>query len=182
MSRRSAVSPSLLAVLCLALAPAAARAQAIPPACRPLIEARRKQLQTPNHSYETETPSHPGAQATTHESITTGGVMYILYQGHWRRSPLTPQAALAQLEENLANAKRFSCQHVGDESVGGVPAAVYTAHSEDENVTVDARTWVARGSGLVLRTEEDLDIGGGPKRHISIRYDYANVRAPAGVP
>jgi hypothetical protein len=181
MSHRSGISPSLLAALCFAMAPAVSRAQAIPPACRPLIEARRKQLLTPNHSFMTETPLRPGGKATTHESISVGGVMYILYQGQWRRSPLTPQAALEQLQQNLANAKQFSCQHVGDESVAGVPAAVYTAHSEDENVKADARTWVAKGSGLVLRTEEDLDVGGGEKRHISIRYEYTNVRAPAGV-
>jgi hypothetical protein len=34
---------------------------------------------------------------------------------------------------------------------------------------------------LVLRTEQDMDIGDGVKRHISIRYEYANIHAPAGV-
>jgi hypothetical protein len=40
---------------------------------------------------------------------------------------------------------------------------------------------VAKGSGLILRLEEDLDVGDGDKRHISMRYDYTNVQAPAGV-
>lgn len=179
MSRRRAISPSLLAVLCFTIAPALARAQAIPAACRPLIDARKKQIVTPNHAYATE---GQGAGATTHESITAGGVMYIRYQGQWRRSPLTPQAALEQLQENLADTKGFFCQVVGDESVAGVAATVYTSHDENDTIKADARVWVAKGSGLVLRTEEDLDTGGPTgKRHISIRYDYANVRAPAGV-
>jgi hypothetical protein len=32
-----------------------------------------------------------------------------------------------------------------------------------------------------LRTEEDVDAGDAGKRHISIRYEYADVRPPAGV-
>lgn len=70
---------------------------------------------------------------------------------------------------------------MGNESVNGVPAAVYVAHSETEDLKADARTWVATGSGLVLRTEEDLDTGNGDKRHLSLRYEYANVHVPAGV-
>ncbi|HET8834364.1 MAG TPA: hypothetical protein VFN08_06510 [Gemmatimonadales bacterium] len=45
----------------------------------------------------------------------------------------------------------------------------------------DARVWVAREAGVVLRTEEDVDAGDAGKRHISIRYEYADVHAPAGV-
>lgn len=179
MIHRTAVTRVLLAVLCIAIAPALACAQAIPAACRPLVDARKKQIMTPYHAYATE---GQGAGATTHESISTGGITYIQYRGQWRRSPLTPQAALEQLQENLADAKGFSCQVVGDETVAGVPATVYTSHEENDDIKADARTWVAKGSVLVLRTEEDLDTGGPlGKRHISIRYEYANVRAPAGV-
>jgi hypothetical protein len=182
MSHRSAIAPSLLAALCLALAPAAARAQAIPPSCRPLIEAERKQIMTPNHAYVTEHSSRRGGDSTTHEIISTGGVAYILMHGRWQRSPMGPRDLLEQLEQNLTTARRYTCQHVGDESVAGVSAAVYDAHNESEYGTADTRSWVARGSGLVLRAEEDLDTGGGDKLHISIRYEYTNVHAPAGVP
>ena len=40
--------------------------------------------------------------------------------------------------------------------------------------------WIAKGTGLVLKEEEDLS-DGTDKRHMSIRYDYKNVRAPAGI-
>lgn len=179
MSHCQNISGSLLAVLGVAVLPVVARAQAIPAACRPLIEAEEKEIMTPNHAYLTDGPAGRSGQ-TTSEVISAGGAMYVLNRGSWRRSPLTPQAALAQLKQNLTTTKQYSCRQVGDEAVDGVPAAVYVAHSETEDLKVDARTWVARDTGLVLRTEEDLDTGNGEKRHISIRYEYANVRVPAG--
>ena len=45
----------------------------------------------------------------------------------------------------------------------------------------DAQTWISKSKGLPLKTEEDIDTGGGDKRHMSIRYEYSNVRPPAGV-
>jgi hypothetical protein len=169
------------AALLLAVMPAAARAQAIPAVCKPLVDAERKEIVTPHHAYSTETTPGQGNQPTTGETISVGGVSYLLHHGQWRRSPMTPQQLLAQFEENLGNATQISCRHVGDESVGGTPAAVYTSHNESEDLKADARVWVARDAGLVLRTEEDMDAGDGGKRHISMRYEYANVHAPAGV-
>jgi len=131
--------------------------------------------------YSTEGAARPGDKAKTSELISAGGATYILLNGTWRRSPMTTKDALAQMDENLKNAKVFSCQHVGDEPVTGVAAAVYTAHTENGGVKADVRTWIATGSGLVLRTEDDMDTGSGGKSHISVRYDYTNVQAPAGV-
>lgn len=179
MHTRPDFPPTLLAVLWVAALPGAARAQAIPPACRPLIEAEEKEILTPNHAYLTRGLAGTSGQPTS-EVISVGSAMYVLDRGSWRRSPLTPQAALEQLKQNLTTTKQYSCRQVGDEAVDGVPAAVYVAHSETEDLKVDARTWVARDTGLVLRTEEDLDTGNGEKRHISIRYEYANVRVPEG--
>jgi hypothetical protein len=182
MFHRQDISSSLWAVLGVAVLPVVARAQTIPAACRPLIGAQRKEITTPHHTYVTEGPQLPGGTTTTSELISTGGATYVLHRGQWKRSPMTPQAELAQLEENLANTRQFSCQRVGNESVGGVPATVYVAHTETDDLKADARTWVATGTGLVLRTEEDLDAGDGAKRHLSIRYDYRNVHAPAVAP
>jgi hypothetical protein len=181
MPRRPALGPLLLSALALAATPARGRAQAIPAVCKPLLDAQRKAIMTPHHSYSTQGLARQGDKPTTGEMISVGGENYLLYKGQWRRSPMTPQKTLAQLEENIADAKQMSCQHVGDESVGGTPAAVYTTHNESEIEKADARVWVAKGAGLVLRTEQDMDIGDGVKRHISIRYEYANIHAPAGV-
>jgi hypothetical protein len=99
------------AALLLAVMPVAARAQAIPAVCKPLLDAERKEIVTPHHTY---------------------------------------------------------------------PAAVYTSHNESEDLKADARVWVARKAGVVLRREEDMDAGDAGKRYISIRYEYANVHAPTG--
>jgi len=70
---------------------------------------------------------------------------------------------------------------VRDESVNGEATAVYTEHTENEGIKGDGQTWVSKSRGLPLRTEEDLDTGDGDKRHMSIRYEYNNVSAPAGI-
>jgi hypothetical protein len=170
-----------LTLLMLAATRLPAQAPKIPAACQPMVDAQRKVITTPHHVYSTEGAARPGDKAKTSEAISAGGVTYVLLNGTWRRTPMTTKDALAQMDENLANATAFSCQHVGDEPVAGVAAAVYTAHNENAGVKVDVRTWVAKGSGLVLRTEDDMDTGGGRKSHISVRYDYTNVQAPAGV-
>jgi hypothetical protein len=163
----------------LTLAPAPVWAQKDLAACRPLIEAEKKQIETPHHVYMVD---GSGSSAKKHESISAGGVMYIQVGGKWRRSPLSLQDMREQLEQNLATATVYTCQHVGDESVTGTAASVYTAHTENEGVKADVRTWVAKGTGLVLRQEEDMDTGDGEKRHLSLRYEYTNVQAPPGVP
>ena len=117
----------------MAIIASGARAQTIPPACRPLVDAARKQITTPRHAWITE------AGRTT-ESISIGGATYLQVRGTWRRSPLGEKEALQQMQENLRTATAYSCQHVGTESVGGVPAAVYTSHVENQGVKADART------------------------------------------
>jgi hypothetical protein len=172
----------VMTMVALAAVPLPARAQHIPAACQPMIDAQRKAITTPHHLYATQVSARPGETPRTSEAISANGVTYFLLNGKWTRSPMTTKAALEQLSKNLSTATVFSCQHVGDESVAGTPAAVYAAHTEIGGVKTDARTWVATGTGLVLRTEDDADTGMGGKQHISIRYDYANVHAPVGTP
>lgn len=170
----------IAAAFCVGTIPGLVDAQTISAACRPPIDAERKTITTAKHAYSTRTSADSRQRVRTTEEITVGGVIYIQYGGKWRRSPATPKQMLAQIDTNLTTANAISCTHVGDESVAGTAAAVYTTHIENEAVKADARIWVAKGSGLVLRVEEDQDIGGGDKAHMSIRYDYTNVQAPAG--
>lgn len=181
MSHDQEVRRLIAAAFCIASIPAIARAQTIPLACRPLIDAERKTITTPHHVHSTQTSAGPSQRVRTTEGITTGDVIYIQYGGKWRRSPATPKQMLAQMDTNLTTATAYSCTRIGDESEAGTAATVYTAHTENEGVKADTRVWVGKGSGLVLRTEQDMDTGGGDKVHMSIRYDYTNVKAPAGV-
>ena len=168
------------AALCLSTIAAPALAQAVPAECRALVDAEKKLITTPHRAYETETTAGGGAPAT-HQLITAGGANYILHEGKWRRSPMTPQMLLDQMNENIANAKVLSCKRVGDDAVAGEAAIVYTSHTVSDEITADARIWVSKSAGLPLRNEQDLDTGGGDKRHISIRYEFSDVKAPAGV-
>jgi hypothetical protein len=171
----------LLAALAVAAGPIRVRAQNVSAACRPLIDAEEKQIMTPSHVYMAIGPAAAGGTTTTSETISTGGVMYIMVRGKWIESPTRPQELLDRLRKSLATAKSYSCRRTGDASVDGVPAAVYTSHGENEGVRSDTRTWVAKATGLPLRSEEDVDAGGASGRtHVSVRYEYANVRAPAG--
>ena len=181
MSRIHDVLRLLAATCCYAAMPGRANSQQIPVACQPLIDAERKVIVTPHHTYQTEGMPRPDGKAKTGESISTGGVSYLQMKGTWIRSPVTPKAELDRLNQNIARATAYSCAHVGDESVAGTAAAVYTAHTESEGVKADARIWLTKSSGLILHLEEDVDTGGGDKLHMSIRYEYTNVQAPAGV-
>ncbi len=180
MSRHLPVAPFLIVAFGLTVIPAGLRAQTIPAACRPLIDAEEKQIMTSSHVYMTRGADNPGGKPTTHETIATGGAIYVQFNGHWMRSPMTAQQLLDQLKQNLTTTKVYSCQHVGDETVGGMSAAVYTAHAESDALIADTRAWIAKGTGLPLRSEEDIQIPGqSGKQHMSIRYEYSNVQAPA---
>ena len=176
--RRTAVQ-TLGVALGVMMLPAPARSQQIPEACRPVIEAQRKEIMTPHHAYQTDSAAGGNTTRVTGEFISTAEATYVLYHGAWKHSPMTPQAALAQFEENLANARNLACRRVGEESVGGVRTVVYTMHNETGDVGIDGRVWVAVSSGLVLRTDYQESDGGSRQR--STRYQYANVHAPAGV-
>ncbi len=181
MTQRHLIGSLFLTSGGLALVAAVVQAQAIPAGCQVPVAARRKLLATPHHTYVTETEASGGRPARTTESISTLDATYIQLRTIWRKSPISPQDMLKQLEENLRNSKGMSCQQLGDESVDGSRAAVYMAHSETAAGKSDAKMWVAKGTGLVLKEEEEM-FDGTAKRHMSVRYDYQNVRAPAGVP
>jgi hypothetical protein len=158
----------------------AARAQSD---CKTVHDAVGKLTTVPNHAYETETnPARPGNGATSHETIRTETTIYVMISGKWQKSPLTPAQMRAQEEENWKNAKNVSCKHVRDESVNGQSAAVYSTHNEDEDTKEDGQVWVSKSKGLPLREEQDVDLGSGDKHHMSIRYEYSNVQAPAVSP
>jgi hypothetical protein len=75
-----------------------------------------------------------------------------------------------------------TCSHLRDESVNGEAASVWRSHVVTEMSTVDTDMWISKSRGLVLKANSVMDAGTGEKSHSSARYEYTNVRAPAGVP
>jgi len=172
----------VVAWLCFAaiLISPAARAQND---CKIVHDAIGKSITLPSHAYEAETdPARPSAAATKHEIIHTGGDTYVLIEGKWKKSPMSAADARAQEEENWKNAKNVSCKYLRDESVKGESAAVYGTHNENEDTKEDGQVWVSKSKGLLLREEQDVNLGAGDKRHISTRFEYGNVQAPAVSP
>ena len=167
-----------LLVLGASSVPLTARGQKDLAGCKLVSDAALKSISTAHHLYSTETGKNRAS-----ESIMVNGKTYIQYQGQWRQSPMSPADMVAQEKENIENATAYTCHATGDETVGGQATTVYRVHTENETSKADAQVWVAKSTGLVMRTEEDIDIGatGTGKTHYSIKYDYANVKPPPGV-
>jgi len=180
VNRCNAVLVAVLLCSAAFLLSPAARAQGD---CKIVRDALDKLTTVPSHAYETETnPARPGSDARSVEMITTGGAIYITINGKWKKSPLSAAAMQAQQDENWKDAKNVSCKYLRDESVGGQSAAVYKTHNENEDTKEDGQVWVSKSKGLLLREEQDVDLGSGDKRHHSARYEYTNVQAPAVSP
>lgn len=148
--------------------------------CKVMFDALDKLTSTPNHFYMTETGGAKN-KPTSSEGILAGGIRYIKVDGKWMKSPMSSQEVQEQEQKNRQDAKNnYSCRYMRDESVQGESAVVYSAHQKNEDFTTDAQIWISKSKGLVLREEEDMDVGGGAsgKSHLSVRYEYSNVQAP----
>jgi hypothetical protein len=150
--------------------------------CQTILDASNKLYSTSFHMYMTQTsPGIENGKPVNSELIFVGGPRrYVLYDGKWTASPFSTEDLKELEERNLKNAKNQSCRYLRDESVNGECADLYTQHSKSENGKDDSQVWISKSKGLVLRTETDLDTGGGTngKNHLSLRFEYGNVQAP----
>lgn len=140
--------------------------------CTPVLKAMAKTLQT-DHSAITQS----GGRTST--GITAGGVDYLQIGGAWKVSPLSPQDNQKRSDENLRNAKTYTCQALPDSMIDGVTAANYRTRTESDDAVVDSTVSIAKRTGLALRVENDTDTGGGNRRHYITKYSYTGIQAPA---
>ena len=63
-----------------------------------------------------------------------------------------------------------SCDHLRDEALDGQAVAVYRERYQDGGSSTEATIWISKSSGRVLREEQDGDIAGKGKGHISYRW------------
>lgn len=171
------------AALCAA---APLRAQTQTTGCSQVLSAGYKSLDVPFHMYmvdsaQTDARMH-GGKPTVAEEISTGGVMYVLVSGgKWIKSPVS-MAEMKKMQQDNTDSTKMTCTHLRDESVNGEPAAVWRGHATTEAGTVDTDIWISKGRGLPLKADSHIDVGGAMgKSHGVSRYDYTNVRLPAGV-
>ena len=145
-------------------------------ACQPVFDALTKVATTPSHSYTTSIAVNGGK--TEAETIFANGQKYIQVRGKWMHLTVISQDVLDQEKEKKEKGKS-TCQLLRSESVNGEAATLYSVHREYEEVTEDGQMWVSKGSGLLLRVEEDFDSKGNKvKEHRSTRFEYGNVKPP----
>ncbi len=90
--------------------------------------------------------------------------------------------AATRKETEADEEKTMTCRLVRDEAVNGEAAALYTAHQQNPDVKSDSQIWISKSKGVPLKLEMDMDVGGAAgKSHRTMRYEYTNVQAPAGL-
>ncbi len=145
------------------------------PACKPVMDAMEKLVATPNHQFQTETGSFRKTPMSS-ETITTGNTLFVLVNGKWSSMPFNAQQALKDMQQSARSAKA-TCKYLRDEAINGEAAALYSSHNATDYGTSDQHVWISKSRGLPLRQIIDISEG---KAHHEVRYEYANVQAPAG--
>src|ERR1035437_651770 len=107
--------------------------------CQPVFDAITKIITTPSHSYSTGVLN---GKARSTETIYVQGKSYMIVQGKWMLSPVTPNDVLEQEMKNRTNSKA-TCQFLRDEFVNGEPGAVYSMRRETENAKEDGQMWIS---------------------------------------
>lgn len=153
--------------------------------CATLATTTSKVYEKPVHIYtidsaQTDAQLH-GGRPTVSEVIWTGTAEYLQHRGKWMKSPIAV-GAMRRAPKDASAKVKATCSRLRDESVNGEQAAVWRIHSETEAGATDTDLWVSRSSGMALKSDMRMDVGGSlGKSHIVSRYEYTNVRAPAGV-
>ncbi len=170
--RRSHTSTAAVhsALLLTAVFLFAGKASAQDPSCKPLVDAAVLQARTPSHVYSSMTG--PGTNLTS-ETITTSSFLYMRSNAkgadQWNKTNYSPEDEARQAA--ASSGAYTSCQHVGDETINGEAAAIYTEVNKKSGIS--GKAWISKKRGLPLKGELTLSSG-----HISMRYEYDNVRPP----
>lgn len=143
--------------------------------CNTMMTATLAQMQVPYRA--TISFSNLNGKPATSETIFTGGKIYVQLNGAWQVSPMTVQEMTDQMKKNYKESKH-ACQHVGDESVGGQAASVYTASFQSPHSHSDNRVWISRSRGVLLKTWAHIDEG---NQTMTTTYAYDSIQPPAGV-
>jgi hypothetical protein len=104
--------------------------------CQPTYDAMSKVMTTPTHIYASMTAvPNNGDKPITTETIYVAGSAYVKVSGKWIRGRMTQQQVMKKEEENRKNSKA-TCRYLKEESVNGEVAAVYSTHSETDDIKV----------------------------------------------
>ena len=137
--------------------------------CKAVADAQILLAKTSHHAVSTDV--RPGRTLNS-ESISTPSGVFWASEGIWHRSNSSMQEFSRATADALKELR--GCNRVGDELVDARPVTKYTLHNPENDG--DETIWIAKGSGLPLKTEAQIE-----SRPISSRYDYSNIQPPANV-
>jgi len=137
-------------------------------ACKPLLAAMEKTLQTDHATVTTR-----GTQ-TVH-GVTAGGISYLQFGGVWKKSPMTPQENIQQSRENLKNAKSYACKPLPDSMVGDGAVANFATHTDGEAAVIDNTISIDKRTGLAVTVVTDMKEG---NMHLVTQYSYGSIKPP----
>ena len=161
----------LAAVVVLLAAPLPARADD-DASCAPLRQVESAMAHT-NYRQTSTVDSRP-----PRHMISTPTAIYMQTPGGWISVAANP-ATRARLG-HLLGVSLSDCHLLHAETVDGHAAEVYalTSHAKVGDKGTQIRIWLAKSSHLPLRSESDMHVMG-KSEHVSARFEYDGVRAPA---
>ena len=162
-------STAFAVAACALAASTSARAAELSTDCKPVFAAMEKSIQA-NHT----TITTRGADVL--HGVTVDGAVYMQVGGAWRKSGISAQDNIAMSRENLKAAKEYSCKALPDSVVDGTPVANFATHTVNDDVVIDTRVAVAKGTGLAMSIETRRP--GDPRGDVVTRYGYGSVKAP----
>jgi hypothetical protein len=165
-ARRQAWTLAHLAAVVLLSASAS---QAQDASSKAVADAEALVMRTPHHVVSTDVH---GGRSTVTEGISVPSGVCWASNGVWHKAAGSMQEFARDSMDSLHELR--DCHRIGDEAVDGQPATKYAFHNHASGG--DDTVWVAKNSGLLLKTEALIE-----DRHISSRYEYSNVQAPANV-
>jgi hypothetical protein len=151
-------------------------------ACGPMHDAMLKLYSIPVHVYSTENAAYAGGKVRSSEIIYLNHATFVEVNGKWQTSKITQETMREIREKEALKDSNATCRVVREDTVNGETAVLYSVHQSVEETKIDSQVWISKAQGLPLKIELDMDVGGKlGKSHRSMRYEYTNVQAPAGV-
>ncbi|MEO7012897.1 MAG: hypothetical protein ABI127_01210 [Dokdonella sp.] len=140
--------------------------------CQPVITAMDKAALRPFHETVSVNDQH-------YEKIQTTTALYIGSSGRWSLMASSPDPLSNSVSES--GLRITGCALIRKEVLDGESATVYSAQQNLAASSEKSRMeiWIADSSGLPLKSESDGKHAG-RESHVSTRYSFTHVQAPAG--
>lgn len=111
----------------------------------------------------------------TSHVVMTGERMYVETRRYWNDTPMTTKELIDKVNKTSLK-DQLVCQLSGEETIDGAVTTVYAVEDQTPARAGHSRIWIAKESGLPLKTEVHMR-GGDVMTSV---FDYDHVQAPQG--